>query len=146
MKITIESPPPGGEEEIIIRSDRIDDRIMALIQALKSDGAKLAGFSPKGQIRMLSPGDIYYFESVDNKVFAYCEHDVSELKYKLYELEERFAGTDFIRISKSMILNISKVERFAPAIGGRFEAILLNGEKAVISRQYVQNLKKHLGI
>ena len=71
MKITIESPPPGGEDEIIIRSDRIDDRIMALIQALKSDGSKLAGFSPKGQIRMLSPGEIYYFESEDNKVLAY---------------------------------------------------------------------------
>lgn len=146
MKITIESPPSGGEEEIIIRSKKIDSRIMALIQALKSDGSKLAGFSQQGQIRMLNPDDIYYFESVDNKVFAYCERDVSELKYKLYELEERFAGTDFLRISKSMILNISKVERFAPAIGGRFEAILLNGEKAVISRQYVQDLKKHLGI
>ncbi len=146
MKITIESPPPGGEEEIIIRADKIDDRIMALIQALKSDGLKLAGFSQSGQIRMLSPDEIFYFESVDNKVFAYCEREVSELKYKLYELEERFAGTDFIRISKSMILNISKVERFAPSIGGRFEAILLNGEKTVISRQYVQNLKKQLGI
>ena len=43
MKITIESPPPGGEEEIIIRSDRIDDRIMSLIQALKSDGSKAGG-------------------------------------------------------------------------------------------------------
>ncbi len=146
MKITIESPPPGGEEEIIIRSDRIDDRIMTLIQALKSDSTKLAGFSRQGQISMLNQNDIYYFESVDNRVFAYCKQDVSELKYKLYELEERFSGTDFIRISKSMILNLSKVDRFAPTLGGRFEACLLNGEKVVISRQYVQSLKRKLGI
>lgn len=55
-------------------------------------------------------------------------------------------GTDFIRISKSMILNLNKVERFVPSLGGRIEAVLKNGEKAVISRQYVPEVKKRLGI
>ena len=89
---------------------------------------------------------MYYFESVDNKVFAYGKSEVSELKQKLYKLEQRFAGTDFIRISKSMILNLAKVERFAPSFSGRFEAILQNGEKVMISRQYVPALKKQLGL
>lgn len=39
MKITIEALPSGGEEEIIIRADQLDERIIALIQALKSPGA-----------------------------------------------------------------------------------------------------------
>lgn len=149
MKITIESPPAGGEEEIIIRSDHIDGRIMALIQALTSDNTesdRLTGFRSDRGICLLNPSDIYYFESVDEKVFAYGEKDVAELKYKLYELERRFAGTDFIRVSKSMILNLSKVKRFAPYAGGRFEAVLENNEKALISRQYVPDLKKRLGL
>ena len=94
----------------------------------------------------MHPDSVYYFESVDNKVFAYEKAEVSELKQKLYELEQRFAGTDFIRISKSMILNLAKVERFAPSFSGRFEAILQNGEKVMISRQYVPALKKQLGL
>ncbi len=146
MKITIESPLPGCEEEIIIRSDRIDDRISALIRALQSDHDKLTGFQDDREICLLDPTEVYYFESVDGRVFAYGESDVAELKCKLYELERRFAGTDFIRISKSMILNLSKVRRFVPSGNGRYEAILKNGEKAVISRQYVPDLKKRLGV
>jgi len=193
VKITIEALPPGGEEEIIIRADQLDERIIALIQALKSPGAdsgperfaggpdsasgrtacgagngtlKFTGSPDTGQSRSLGGSDpgrltafregggiclvelteIYYFESVDDKVFAYAENDVAEVKWKLYELEERLAGGDFIRIAKSMILNLSKVKRFAPYMGGRFEALLENGEKVLISRQYVPELKKVLGL
>lgn len=145
MKITIESPPLGGEEEIIIRANRIDARLMALIQAAAEGGGRLAGRDDK-EICMMEPSDIYYFESVDDKVFAYGQEQVIELKLKLYELEKRFAGTDFIRISKSMILNLSKVKRFVPHGSGRFEALLVNDEKALISRQYMPDLKKRLGI
>lgn len=214
MKITIEALPPGGEEEIIIRADRLDERIMALIQAIKSptadtgasrfagggdygqpdmdghmggagvhvggpdadagrytgmddmesgsgrhaggadsvrhaggpDSGRLTVFREGGGICLVETAEIYYFESVDDRVFAYVKDDVAEVKRKLYELEERLAGDDFIRISKSMILNLSKVKRFAPYMGGRFEALLENGEKVLISRQYVPELKKVLGL
>lgn len=171
MKITIEALPPGGEEEIIIRADQLDERVIALIQALKLPGAdsdserssggsdtgqgrflngsesgRLTAFREGGGICLVELAEICYFESVDDKVFAYAEHDVAEVKWKLYELEKRLAGGDFIRISKSMILNLSKVKRFAPYMGGRFEALLENGEKVLISRQYVPELKKVLGL
>jgi DNA-binding LytR/AlgR family response regulator len=53
---------------------------------------------------------------------------------------------DFLRISKSVILNLSKVQKLIPALSGRFEAVLHNGLKVIISRQYVTELKKRLGI
>lgn len=146
MKVIIENPPPGGEEEIIIRAYHLDERITELIQRLKTDSEKLTGYHSDGSISLIRNEDIFYFESVDNKVFAYSANDVTELKLKLYELERRFSGTDLIRISKSMILNLSKVSRFAPSVSGRFEAILLNGEKVIISRQYVPDIKKRLGL
>lgn len=146
MKITIETPPAGGEEEVIIRAHHVDERILALVQALGAEQGKLTASHEDGGIFLLNPQDIYYFEAVDEKVFAYGEKSVAELKFRLYELERKFAGTDFIRISKSMILNLSKVKRFVPYVGGRFEAVLKNGEKAVISRQYMADLKKRLGL
>lgn len=106
----------------------------------------MTAFREGGGICLVELTEIYYFESVDDKVFAYAENDVAEVKWKLYELEERLAGGDFIRIAKSMILNLSKVKRFAPYMGGRFEALLENGEKVLISRQYVPELKKVLGL
>lgn len=145
MKITIETLPDGEEEEIIIRSNSLDSDLMELIYSIKAGRSRLTAFTD-GEIIKLAPSDIYYFESVDNRVCACCEKQVYEVKQKLYELEQIYDHTDFLRISKSMIVNISKITRLAPMFNGRLEAILLNGEKIVISRQYVADLKKKLGV
>ena len=68
------------------------------------------------------------------------------MKHKLYELEELFCGTDFFRASKSYIVNLKKVKSIRPAFNGRFEAHMKNGEKVMISRQYVPVLKEKLGL
>lgn len=146
MKITIEPVPPGGEEEIIIRADDLDPRLLRLIGELKTDRPRLTGTLPDGSIKITEYKSVYYFESVDNKVFAYSENDVLEVKYKLYELEELLSGTDFLRISKAVIVNLSKVRRLNPSLNGRFEADLKNGEKVIISRQYVPHLKQYFGL
>lgn len=49
------------------------------------------------------------------------------------------------RCSKSMILNAGKIDYVLPSLSGRFEAVLDNGEKVIISRQYVSTLKRLLG-
>ena len=96
-------------------------------------------------IIVLDPKEIYYFEAVDHKVFAYAEKEVYEVKAKLYEIEEDFEGTDFFRASKSSIVNLAQIKSLTPAFSGRFEALLYNGERIIISRQYVSVLKKKLG-
>ena len=64
----------------------------------------------------------------------------------LYEIEQAFAYTDFLRISKSVIVNVAKIAYVKPIFNGRFEAKLKNDEKVIVSRQYVLDLKKKLGI
>lgn len=98
------------------------------------------------KILQIEPGDVYYFEAVDNRVFLYSEKNVYETRMKLYELERRFAGTDFFRVSKSVILNLARVKNFSPGFNGRFEALMQNGERVGISRQYVPFLKSKLGL
>ncbi|MCH5256014.1 MAG: LytTR family transcriptional regulator DNA-binding domain-containing protein [Lachnospiraceae bacterium] len=145
MKITIETPGEGEEDEIIVRCASLDDRLLGLISALKAEQNQLAGYI-EDRIVKLSPKDIYYFESVDNKVFAYAGKSVYEVRKKLYEIEEEYAHTDFLRISKSAIVNVAKIAYIRPLLNGRFEARLKNDEKIIISRQYVIELKKKLGI
>ncbi len=145
MKITIEEPMPGVEEEIIIRCNNLDADIMKLISALKDGKTKLSGYSEEG-IFPLSLKDIYYFEAVDNKVFAYTKEKVYEVKSKLYEIEEKYQGSDLLRVSKSTIANISKIAHLTPRLNGRFDATMKNGEIVIVSRQYVGLLKEKLGI
>lgn len=145
MKITIEDRPDGGEDEIIIRCKHIDEHLLKLVYALKAGQEKLTATRGTDIVQVM-PKEIFYFEAVDNKVFLYLEKDVYETKQKLYELEERFRGTDFVRVSKSVILNLSKVKSLSPAFNGRFEATMKNGEKLIVSRAYVPVLKEKLGL
>ncbi|MBQ9141334.1 MAG: LytTR family transcriptional regulator DNA-binding domain-containing protein [Lachnospiraceae bacterium] len=145
MKITIEVPGPGEEDEIIIRCAALDERMMNLIYALKTDQDKLTGYVEDKIVKLL-PKEIYYFESVDNKVFAYTAKGTYEVHKKLYEIEAEYAHTDFLRISKSIIVNVAKIAYLKPIFNGRFEAKLKNDEKIIISRQYVLELKKKLEI
>ena len=145
MKITIEDLKDGEEEEIIIRSNHLDDALLQMIYGIKMHDNKVAGLL-NGRICMIKPDNIYYFESVDNKTFIYCDKQVYESKMKLYEIENEFENTDFFRASKSVILNIAKIDYVSPAFNGRFEAALKNKEKVIISRQYVPVLKKKLGL
>ncbi len=145
MKITIEDVKPGDEEEIIIRSNDLSATALKLISELKMGDNKLTGMKD-GNITVLNPKNVYYFESIDNKVFIYTKQDVYETKMKLYEIGEQYENTDFFRASKSIILNITAIRCVRPAYSGRFEALLFNDEKVIISRQYVPDLKKKLGL
>lgn len=144
MKITIETPNPGEEDEIIVRCACLDDKLLKVIQTLRADD-KLTGYI-EDKIVKLSLKEIYYFEAVDSKVFSYTAKETYEIHKKLYELEQEFEHTDFLRVSKSVIVNISKIAYVKPIFNGRFEAKLKNDEKIIVSRQYVSELKKKLGI
>ncbi len=145
MKITIQDLPEGEEEEIIIRCRGMDEQLLKLVYALRAGREKLT-VSRQERLFRIPPSSVYYFEAVDNRVFAYLEKEVYETKLKLYELEERLAGTDFFRASKSTVINLAKVESLSPAFNGRFEAAMKNGEKLIVSRQYVPVLKEKLGL
>jgi DNA-binding LytR/AlgR family response regulator len=145
MKITIENIPDECEPEIIIRCNEPDESLLQLIYSIKSSNKKLIGVIDL-QLHVINPKDVFYFESVDNKVFIYCKDKVFESRLKLYEIEAEYKNGDFFRATKSTILNITKIASISPIFYGKFEASLQNGEKVLISRQYVPVLRKKLGL
>ena len=144
MKIIFEEPPAGAEERIIVQCHNISPELLNMLNSLKTPSNMLVAYVDN-EIHRVNPSDIFYFEAVDKKTFIYCERDVYESKLKLYELEE-LAMKDFFRISKSVIVNLSKIKSLIPSFSGRVEAVLTNKEKVIISRQYVSELKEALGI
>lgn len=144
LKIVIEEPQGSEEEQVIIKCHQMTPELLHIITLLKmQDG--LIGYEGN-EIHRIHIAAIYYIEVVENKTFLYCKNEFYESKQKLYEIEECLANSDLIRVSKSVILNLSKIKSLYPALSGRFEAVLNNGEKIIISRQYVSDLKKRLGI
>lgn len=145
MKYTIEVIEAESEEEIIFRLHAINDNALKLINNLKSSQGEIIAY--KGtEIYRLNPNDIYYFEVVDSKSFIYCENDVYESKLRLYEFEKLCNGAPFFRGSKSMVINSDKIRSLKPSLSGRFEISLINNERLIVSRQYVNSLKKLMGL
>ena len=144
MKIIIEKPHEDEEEQIIVKCHNIGSELLNVLNSIKSQGNLLIAYIGN-EIHRVNPTDVFYIETVDNKTFFYCDKNVYESKQKLYELEE-LAMADFLRISKSVIVNLSKIKSLMPSMSGRLEAALFNGEKVIISRQYVNELKKRFGI
>jgi DNA-binding LytR/AlgR family response regulator len=145
MRVIIEDIGPEEEEQLILRCREVDESLLKLINSFKQGGLKLT-VGKDGRWFRVNPKDVYYIESVDNKVFVYTSKDCMEIRQKLYTLEELLAKEDFYRISKSVIVNLDKMKSLSPAFSGRMEATLINEEKLIISRQYVSRLREVLNL
>ena len=69
-----------------------------------------------------------------------------ESALKLYKIEESLTTLQFSRISKTIIANLDKMLSIRKAENSRLTATLVNQEKLIVSRQYVSEIKKKLGV
>lgn len=130
-------------EILEIRCHEISDEVREIVAFVKSRQGQLTG-TADDRMYEIAVSDIFYIESVDNKTFIYCKNREYETKQKLYELEEILTEKHFLRVSKSVLLNLMKVSSIKPALNSRFTAVLFSGEQVIISRKYVPELKKAL--
>ena len=143
MEIRILKIAKNQSEQLEIRCHEMSDEVKEIVTFVKSRQGQLTGII-EGKQYEIPVIDVYYIEAVDNKVFLYCSRQVYETKQKLYELEEILKEKYFLRVSKSLLLNLMKVKSIKPAFNGRFTAILQSGEEIMISRKYVPELKEAL--
>lgn len=145
MRIEIIEEPTIDEIEIQIKCKEKSEYVKQLATTIFEEQLILNG-RIENEFTQIYSKDIYYFESVDNRTYIYCEDNVYESDMKLYELEEKLAGTKFTRINKACIMNIDKLKKVKGQVNGRLLATLSNEEKLIINRSYVQEVKRKLNI
>jgi len=87
---------------------------------------------------------ILYIETIQDKLFVHTGSKIYEAKKRLYELEE-ILPKQFVRISKSAIMNLKQVEHYSPLANGLMKATFYNGEETYISRKYLRLLRTKIG-
>lgn len=142
MKIRwLESSNEDEELEIEIKAPRHHPQKIILQRML----SHLDGFAlgEKGlQIYRIFFKDIYYVEHREDLTTIHTKTDQFSSSYRLYEVEG-FSSL-FVRIHKSIVVNISKIQSFRSTFNGKLEVTLQNGNCLEISRKYVNDLKKSL--
>jgi len=145
MKVEVKLIDSTMEESALINVHSLGENISMAIKLLENNKNNIIGIKD-GKSYVIDITKIYYIEAIDNKTFIYLKDDVYESKYKLYELENVLDRAKFLRCSKSMICNIRKIKIVKTSLNGRLDATMLNDEQIVISRSYVKELKKMLGM
>lgn len=145
MKIIIETDKNIKETEIHIKCSQVDDDLKEIISSLSLEDLKFAGYV-NDETYFIPLNDILYFEAVDSKIFFYTNGKTYESALKLYKIEETTKNTSFARISKTTIANLRKMTSIKKAENSRLIATMVSGEKLIVSRQYVSEIKRKLGV
>ena len=128
---------------VIIEYPKLDTRTQKLIRKIKSLDLKVSGTS-NGTVFQIPVSDICYAESLERKTFLYTEKDVYLTDKKLYELEEQLREAGIIRISKSCLMNVDMLDSVKRLTNSQLEATLQNGEKLIVARTYLKQIKNRL--
>lgn len=80
--------------------------------------------------------DVAYFEIVDRMCFAYLSSSVLQVDLNLQDILEQFGNEGFVRISKSMIVNVYRIKELKSDLNMRVNLVLENGETVIVNRSY----------
>ncbi len=97
--------------------------------------------SKNGIISRLSPENILFFEATNKKVFATTKNGEYEIKQRLYEIEALLKERNFLRISKSTIVNLDKIVSYRPDSDRTLVVFLSNKQTVRVSRSFVDDFR-----
>ncbi len=95
-------------------------------------------------LHKISIDNVLLFESEDRKTFAVLKNGRYEIKRNLSQLEETLSNHNFMRVSKSALVNMSKVISFTPDIDRTISATLAGKIMVRVSRKHARAFKERL--
>lgn len=143
MRVLIRPILQKEEEQVVIECVEMTKDFEDIKNYVLMKGSAVTGYIRDAAFQ-LNLSDILYFEAVGEQVFAYTAKELYSVKMRLYEVEAQYQKQNFARCSKSMIVNLTQIESFRPALDSRLFAKMKNGEDVVVSRMYAKELKKKM--
>lgn len=140
MRLQVEQDSTVDDISILIRFSEPNQTVGRIVDAIRAFGEKIPAQDDDKTVQ-LSIAEIYYFESVDKRTFAYCKENVYRVSDRLYQIKERLGRYGFVQVNKACLLNINTLESVRNVGNSKMEAELSNGEKISISRKYISDIK-----
>jgi two-component system response regulator LytT len=143
MKVEVKISDDVLETYAVIYTNRMSEEVNKIVEQFNT-GRDIVTALKDEKIVVLRPEEICMIRMESEKVVIYGKNSTYKSGKRLYELEEQL-GSDFMRISKSVIINLKFLDSMEPSFNGML-VVLKNGCKDYVSRKYLPDLKKYLGI
>lgn len=146
MKIKIEIDDQLAEEEIVIRCKSLSEDVISIQKRITDAvNSRMQLEVTRGEKEYyITIDEILFFETDSNGIVVHTANQIYETKYRLYELENLLPA-NFVRISKSGILNALRVRAIHKNITGASEVEFVGtNKKAFVSRNYLKLLLEKL--
>ena len=126
----------------------ITHRILQLLSRVKSDNQPAPGFAArlviktKGRIVFLNSEDIDWVEAAANYVRLNAGGESYLFRETISRTSERLNPNHFIRIHRSVIVNVRRIKELIPVNSGEYVVVLKSGKELSCSRGYRANLQQ----
>ena len=110
-------------------------------------GAKdstIEAFGDQNRRAQIPIAEILYFEADAEQVFAYTEKEIFQVHQRLYQVETLSSAAGIIRVSKSHLVNVRKIQSVRTALNSRLYAKMANGEEVLVRRKYAPAFKERI--
>ena len=143
MKVNIQVEPAIPEEYAEFHVRQVTEKVSRLAEIIEKHDSVLTGTDQYDRTVMIQPDEIIALHAEKKWCRIITETADYSCRKRLYELEE-ILGPEFMRISKSIIVNVRKIESVEAVFNGMMLLHMKNGSKEYVSRTYLPNLKAYL--
>jgi two-component system LytT family response regulator len=116
-------------------------RVLRQLEGIAKRQAPRIAFKAKGRILFLNLAEIVAVQAEGNYVSLRHRSHLYLLRESLSSMAERLKPYGFIRIHRSVVVNISAVEEIQPLPTGEYRLRVKGGEEYLVTRTYKDNLR-----
>jgi DNA-binding LytR/AlgR family response regulator len=146
---TLESPAEDGSyapvDTSLLPATRVDAanliRALQQLEVIARRQAPRLAFKAKGRILFVDLAEIVAVQAEGNYVSLRHQPNPYLLRESLSSMAEKLKPYGFIRIHRSVVVNISAVEEIQPLPTGEYRLRVKGGKEYLVTRTYKDNLK-----
>ena len=145
MKVRVDISSEYKEPFAVIHTDAVTDEIQRIIDVFSTSETPITAFRNEEDLIVLQPSDIYMIRVENGDTLIYGVKDTYRSRKRLYELASQL-GQSFMQISRTTLINLSYMDHIELGFSGTLLLIMKNGCKDYVSRTYLREFKKYLGL
>lgn len=147
MRVELQIDANYEEPFAVLHISKLTPSIQEAIKILEDEGIQnIITAQSEGKVFVIDPQTIEVIRTEGRELVLYNKRKERYILSKpLYELQT-LLGRDFIRISKSAIINFRCIHHAEASFNGTMEVVMKNGIEEIITRSFKRQFKERLGV